>query len=79
MALTTSQAVRAGNGLGGKTFIMSLDDVAVNSAEAVLAEAQTEGFTVAGVEGVATGDHVALQGTATPAITGATLVATFED
>ena len=77
MALTTSQAVRAGNGLGGKTFIMSV--ATGTDMEGVIAEAMTEGFTVAGVEGTADGDHVALQGTATPAITNAVLVATFED
>ena len=77
MALTTSQAVRAGNGLGGKTHIMS---VALGAnMEGVIAEAMNEGFTVAAVEGTADGNHVALQGTGTPAITDAVLVVSFED
>ena len=78
MALTTSQAVRAGNGLGGKTHIVSIN-TATATVEAACAEAQAEGFTVAAVEGTANGNHIALQGTATPAITGGTIVVTFED
>lgn len=78
MALTTSQAVRAGNGLGGKTHIVAIN-TATASVEAACAEAQAEGFTVAAVEGTANGNHIALQGTATPAITGGTIVVTFED
>jgi hypothetical protein len=77
MALVSTASTKAGNGLGGKTHIMS---VATGTDMAgVAAEAQTEGFTVAAVEGVANGNHIALQGTGTPSITNAVLVATFED
>ena len=72
----TNAAVRAGNGLGGKTHIMSV--ATGTNMEAVALEAQNEGFTVAAVEGVANGDHIALQGTGTPSITNAVLVATFD-
>lgn len=78
MALTTTQAVRAGNGLGGKTHIVSIN-TATATVEEAIAEAMNEGFTVAAVEGTGNGDHIALQGTATPAITGGTVVVTFED
>lgn len=71
-------AVRVGNGLGPRTDILSVDDVSVVSVEAACLEAQNEGFIVAGVEGLADGNHIALQGAgATPSITGCTLVATF--
>ena len=75
-------AVVAGNGLGPQTHIVSIDDAGVVAASAIIDEA-TAGdandvaFTVAGVEGVATGDHIALQGTVVPSLTGATLVASF--
>jgi len=78
-SLTNAATVVAGNGLGGKTHILTFDDVATTSAAVALAEAQQEGFTVAAVEGIANGDHFALQGTGTPAITDCTLVATFVD
>jgi hypothetical protein len=77
MALTTSQAVRAGNGLGGRTHIMSV--ATGTNMEGVITEAMNEGFTIAAVEGTANGNHVAIQGTATPSITNAVLVVTFED
>ena len=86
MAITVDNpnaAVVAGNGLGPSTYIVSLDDVTSTDAAGVIAEA-TAGdandntFTVAGVEGVATGDHIALQGSAAPSLTDATLVATFD-
>lgn len=84
MALSTNATVGAGNGLGPQTHIVSLDDVTANTAEAVIAEATTGdangvAFTVAAVEGIATGDHIALQGSAVPSLTGATVVASFVD
>lgn len=74
--------VVAGNGLGGNTYICTFDDVATTSAEAVLlqataGDANNNVFTVAAVEGIADTDHFALQGTATPSLTNATVVATF--
>tara|TARA_B100001057_G_C22208757_1_gene703724 strand:- start:25 stop:267 length:243 start_codon:yes stop_codon:yes gene_type:complete len=71
-------AVRAANGLVGTTHILSVDDVTAVTVEAACAEAQVEGFVVVAVEGLASGNHIALQGAAaTPSITGTTLVATF--
>ena len=79
----TNGATVAGNGLGPVTHIIAVTDVSVVSTETVIAEA-TAGdandnvYTVAAVEGVADGDHVALQGAeAAPSLTGATVVATF--
>ena len=69
-------AVVAGNGLGPKTHVLSVA-TGTNMA-ACVAEAQTEGFTVAAVEGTADGNHFVVQGTGTPAITNAVLVATFD-
>lgn len=73
-------AVRAANGLGPNTHILSVDDVSVVSVQAACLEAQNEGFIVAGIEDDVANDgcHIALQGAgATPSITGCTLVATF--
>ena len=68
----------AGNSIGGKTHILTFDDVATTSAAVALQEAQNEGFTVVAVEGVANTNHFALQGTGTPSITNCTLVVTFD-
>lgn len=75
-SVTSTGAVVAGNGLGSTTHIISIN-TATASVEAACAEAQNEGFTVAAVEGTANGDHIAVQGTGTPSITGGTLVVTF--
>ena len=74
--VATSATVTAGNGLGSTTHIVSINTATATVAEAC-AEAQNEGFTVAAVEGTANGNHIALQGTGTPSITGGTLVVTF--
>jgi len=76
----TNGAVVAGNGLGGKTHILTVDDVSTDSVEDAVTEAQNEGFTVVAIEDDVSSDgcHIALQGTATPAITGCTLVVTFD-
>ena len=73
--------VMAGNGLGPKTHVLTVDDVSAVSVATAVAEAQVEGFVVAAIEdAVATdGCHIVLQGTGTPAIGGCTLVVTFED
>lgn len=68
MALTTSQAVRAGTGLGGQTHIFVV--ATGTNVEVACAEAAEAGFTVAAVEGTANGDHIAIQGTgAAPTLT----------
>ena len=82
--VTNNAAVVAGNGLGPVTHIIAVTDVSVVSTATVIAEATTGDandnvYTVAAVEGVADGNHVALQGAATaPDLTGATVVATFD-
>jgi len=80
-AVTSNAAVVAGNGLGGNTYIVSINTgtatVAAAITEATTGDANDNVFTVAGVEGTGNGDHIALQGTATPSITGGTVVATF--
>lgn len=70
-------AVVAGNGLGPKTYICSVATGTVSVADAI-AEITAEGGTVAAVEGTANGNHIAVQGGGTPAVTGVTVVATFD-
>jgi len=69
-------AVVAGNGLGPITYICSAATGTV-SVEDACTEIQNEGGTIVAVEGTADGDHIAVQGGATPAVTGVTVVATF--
>lgn len=73
--------VTSGNGIAGNTYIVSIATATATVAEAITeattGDANDNVFTVAGVEGTADGDHIALQGTATPSITGGTVVATF--
>ena len=78
----TNGAVVAGNGLGPVTHIVSVATatatVAALITEATTGDANDNVYTVAAVEGVANGDHVALQGAvAAPDLTGGTVVATF--
>ena len=77
----TKAALRAGSGIAGNTYIVSIATatatVAEAIAEATTGDANRNVFTVAGVEGTADGDHIALQGTATPDLTGGTVVASF--
>lgn len=80
MATVTQKAgtgVKAGNGIGPATHVLSV--ATGTNMEACVAEAQAEGFTIAAVEGVADGDHFAVQGTGTPDIANAVLVCTFTD
>ena len=74
---TGSGVVAAGNGLGPKTYICSVATGTV-TVEAAVAEITAEGGTVAAVEGLANGNHIAVQGGAAPAVTGVTVVATFD-
>ena len=79
MALTSTAAVRAGNGLGGQTHIAAVATGTISVEDACTAAAEA-GFTVAAVEGTADGNHIAIQGTgAMPTIGGVTLVVTFAD
>lgn len=74
--VTATGAVAAGNGLGSTTYICSVNTGTV-TVEAACAEIQNEGGTIAAVEGIGNGDHIAVQGGATPAVSGVTVVATF--
>lgn len=76
-AVTNRAAVAAGNGLGSKTYICSVATGTV-TVEAACAEIQNEGGVIVAVEGLANGNHIAVQGGATPAVTGVTVVATFD-
>ena len=76
-AVTNRAAVAAGNGLGPKTYICSVATGTV-TVEAACAEIQNEGGVIVAVEGLANGNHIAVQGGATPAVTGVTVVATFD-
>lgn len=69
-------AVRAANGIGPTTYICSVNTGTVSVADAC-AEIQAEGGTVVAVEGIANGDHIAVQGGSTPSVSGVTVVATF--
>jgi hypothetical protein len=85
MATVTNNAVaKAGNGLGSKTTIIVTDAaVADDAALAVIVnEIGYEGHTIAGIAGTANNAgvmHFAIQGGGVPAITGCSVVATFED
>ena len=73
-------AVRAASGFVGQTHVMAVTDVSVVSVADACQEAQAEGFIVVAVEDDVSSDgcHIALQGaSATPSITGTTLVVTF--
>jgi hypothetical protein len=71
-------AVKAANGLGPKTYICSVATGTISVKDACLAITTAPGgATIAGVEGVANGDHIAVQGGATPSVSGVTVVATF--
>jgi hypothetical protein len=75
--VTNNATINKSQGFGSTTFIMSV--ATGSNMTAVALEAQTEGYTVAGIEGTANGDMIALQGTGTPSITNAVLEATFEN
>jgi hypothetical protein len=73
--------VGASNGLGPVTYIASVATATITVADAITElTSGANHFTIAGVEGTANGDHIAVQGTAAfPTISGITLVATFTD
>ena len=75
--VSTNATVGQSQGFGATTHILSV--ATGSNMEAVALEAQSEGFTVAAIEGTANGDMIALQGTGTPSITNATLECTFEN
>jgi len=84
MASLTSRktADLAVNGLGATTHVLSITDITTDDIDAIVAEAENEGFTVVGIEASNSGatqddDLVILQGTGTPSITGTTLLGTI--
>lgn len=83
-SLTNPAIAQAGNGLGGKTHILVTTAAVADAAalKVIIDEIGFEGHTVAGVSGTADGAgvmHFAVQSTGTPAITGCSIVTTFED
>jgi len=80
MASVTSNAtVVAKSGLGPTTYIYAIATGTITTALACDAITTTYGGTIAAVEGVANGNHVAVQGGAggAEAVSGISLVATF--
>ena len=80
MASVTSNAtVVAKSGLGPTTYIYAIATGTITTALACDAITTTYGGTIAAVEGVANGNHVAVQGGAggAEAVAGISLVATF--
>ena len=84
MAAVTNRAIaQAGNGLGSATTIIVTNAAVADDAAlaVIVTEIGVEGHTIAGVAGTANNAgvmHFAIQGGGTPAITGCTVVATFE-
>tara|TARA_Y100000389_G_scaffold190266_1_gene214944 strand:+ start:81 stop:329 length:249 start_codon:yes stop_codon:yes gene_type:complete len=80
MASVTSNAtVVAKSGLGPTTYIYAIATGTITTALACDAITTTYGGTIAAVEGVANGNHVAVQGGpgGAEAVSGISLVATF--
>ena len=75
----TNGAVVAKSGLGPTTYIYAVATGTITVALACDAITTTYGGTIAAVEGVANGNHVAVQGGAggAEAVSGISLVATF--
>ena len=71
-------AVRQSNGLGPKTYVVSVATATVSVADAVT-EITVEGGSIAAVEGTADGSHLVVQGGPVPAVAGVTVVATFDN
>ena len=73
------------NGLGGTLHILTITDTSTTGPDDIRLEAETEGFTVVGIEGSGTngvtqdGDVMILQGTGTPTATGCTVLGTIGD
>ena len=77
--ITTSATVTAGSGLGPTTYIYAIATGTITTAVAAQTIAASPYFgTIAAVEGTADGDHIVVQGGSTPAVTGVTVVATFD-
>lgn len=78
-------AVVAGNGLGPTTYIFAITIADITVADAIATATADYGLTVAAVEGVADGNHIAMQGAnvhhtdgdGLESETGVALVATF--
>ena len=85
-AITATGAVAAGNGLGPKTYIFAITIANITVADAIATATADYGLTVAAVEGIADGNHIAMQGAnvhhtdgdGLESETGVALVATFD-
>ena len=80
--LATKGAVRAGSGIAGNTYVLSMDTSGASTVDTIITELTTgdandHTYTIVGVEGTADGDHLAVQGTVAPSATDCTLVASF--
>lgn len=79
--VATTATVKQSQGLGPTTFIYAVATGTITMALATTAITTTYGGTIAAVEGIANGNHVAVQGGpgGAEATGGITLVATFEN
>ena len=77
MAYRTNPATSVGamNGVGPKTYICTITTGA--SMETYRLEIEAEGGTVVGIEDATDGSYILVQGGATPAVSGVTVVATI--
>mgnify|MGYP006104230679 FL=1 len=83
VGITNTAVAKAGNGLGSTTTIIVTNAAVANDAAlaVIVNEIGVEGHTIAGVAGTANNAgvmHFAIQGGVTPAITGCTVVAAFQ-
>jgi len=86
MAVLTNNATADNpmNGLGSTTHVLTMDDVSTTSVDDIRAEAESEGFTVVGIEASNSGatqdaDLILVQGTGTPSLTDCTLLGTINN
>lgn len=77
--ISTTATVKQGQGLGPTTYIYAVATGTITVAAACDSITTTYGGTIAAVEGVANGNHVAVQGGpgGAEAVSGISLVATF--
>lgn len=78
-SISNNATVSASNGLGPTTYIVTADDVSVNSVANIVTEIQNEGGTIAGIEDDISSDgcYIIVQGGPTPAVANATVQATI--
>ena len=79
--VATTATVAQGQGLGPTTYIYAVATGTITMAAACTSITTTYGGTIAAVEGIANGNHVAVQGGpgGAEAVSGISLVATFKN